>query len=249
MKNIYSLGTYQVNPSNFKLDITRLDAKSGVEEYVMTEGSLTTGKRWLQLVDLDNINAQQDRVPDGQFDFIQNITIDANNGLVIFPVIEPFGSDLAARFAPGETALKQKYVYQQLYDSTKYQAQQFPALNRYSLKGTYQSTNSNEFNLNSVNIPQGSVKVTAGNIPLVEGQDFTVDYNLGRVRIINQSLLSAGIPIQINVEDNSLFGIQQRSLIGTRLDYVVNNDFRLGGTLLNLSEKPSRRVWTSPAWC
>lgn len=238
MKNIYSLGTYQVNPSNFKLNITRLDATSGVEEYVMTEGSLTAGKRWLQLVDLDNINSQQDRVPDGQFDFIQNITIDANNGLIIFPVLEPFGSDLAARFAPGETALKQKYVYQQLYDSTKYQAQQFPSLNRYYLKGTYQSTNSNEFNLNSVNIPQGSVKVTAGNIPLIEGQDFTVDYNLGRVKIINQSLLSAGIPIQINVEDNSLFGIQQRSLIGTRLDYVVNNDFRLGGTLLNLSEKP-----------
>ena len=238
MKNIYSLGTYQVNPTNFILNITRLDEKSGVEEQVMTEGALTTAKRWLQLLDLDNINAQQDRVPDGQFDFIQGITIDANNGLIIFPVLEPFGSDLAARFAPSETGLIKKYVYQQLYDSTKFQAQQFPSLNRYFLKGTYQSTNSNQFSLNSINVPQGSVKVTAGNIPLVEGQDFTVDYNLGRVTIINQSLLSAGIPIQINVEDNSLFGIQQRSLIGTRLDYIVNNDFRLGGTIMNLSEKP-----------
>lgn len=238
MKNIYSLGTYQVNPSNFVLNITRLDEKSGVEELVMTEGALTAQKRWLQLLDLDNINAQQDRVPDGQFDFIQNVTIDANNGLVIFPVLEPFGSDLAARFAPGETALVKKYVYQQLYDSTKFQAQQFPSLNRYFLKGTYQSTNSNQFSLNSINIPQGSVKVTAGNIPLVEGQDFTVDYNLGKVTIINQSLLSAGIPIQINVEDNSLFGIQQRSLMGSRFDYVVNNDFRLGATVMNLSEKP-----------
>lgn len=238
MKNVYALGAYQINPTNFIFNVTRLDEKSGVDQLVMTEGINTSSKRWLQLVNLDNMNAQQDRVPDGQFDFIQNITIDPANGWIIFPVLEPFGSDLASRFAPGETLLKQKYVYQQLYDSTRFQAQQFPALNRYILKGTYQSTNTNEFNLNAFNIPQGSVKVVAGNIPLVEGQDYTVDYSLGKVRIINEALLNAGIPITINVEDNSLFGVQQRSLMGTRLDYIVNNDFRLGATLMNLSEKP-----------
>ena len=238
MKNFYSLGAYQINPSNFTLNITRLDENSGVEELVCTQGSLTTGKRWLQLTQLDNLNAQQERVSDGIFDFIQNVTIDAAGGNIIFPVLEPFGADLASQFAPGETALKQKFVYQQLYDSTKYQAMQFPALDRYLLKGTYQSASTGEYNLNAFNIPQGSVAVTAGGIPLIEGQDFSVDYNLGRVKILNQSLVTSGIPIQINLEDNSLYGLQQKSLIGTRLDYIASKDFHLGGTFMNLSEKP-----------
>lgn len=238
MKNFYSLGAYQINPNNFTLNITRLDENSGVEELVCTQGSLTSGKRWLQLTQLDNLDAQQVRAPDGIFDFIQNITIDATGGSIIFPVIEPFGADLASQFAPGETSLKQKYVFQQLYDSTKFQAQQYPALDRYLLKGTYQSAATGEYNLNAFNIPQGSVVVTAGGIPLIEGQDFTVDYNLGRVKILNQSLVTSGVPIQINLEDNSLYGLQQKSLIGTRLDYIFDRDFHLGATFMNLSEKP-----------
>ena len=238
MKNIYSLGAYQVNPNNFVLNITRLDENTGVEQLVVTEGSLTAGKRWLQLTQMDNLNAQQERIPDGIFDFIQNVTIDAMAGSIIFPVVEPFGSDLAKQFAPGEIKLKQKYVYQQLYDSTKFGAMQFPTLDRYLMKGTYQSSSTGEYNLNAFNIPQGSVAVTAGGIPLIEGQDFTVDYNLGRVKILNQSLITSGIPIQINLEDNSLYGLQQKSLIGTRLDYVFNRDFHLGATFMNLSEKP-----------
>jgi cell surface protein SprA len=77
-------------------------------------------------------------------------------GVSRFPTIEPFGSDLAAKFAPGETDLTKRYVYQPLYDSTKTIAQQyFPALNRYVIKGTYTSTGGSEYQLNAVNIPQG----------------------------------------------------------------------------------------------
>ena len=238
MKNIYSLGAFQINPSNFILNISHLDVNSGVEELVCTEGANTTGKRWLQLTQMDNLDAQQERIPDGIFDFIQNITIDPVAGTIIFPVLEPFGADLASQFGAGETALKQKYVFQPLYDSTKYAAMQFPTLDRFYLKGTYQSAATGEYNLNAFNVPQGSVAVTAGGIPLIEGQDFTVDYNLGRVKILNQSLITSGIPIQINLEDNSLYGLQQKSLLGTRLDYIANKDFHLGATLMNLSEKP-----------
>ncbi len=240
MKNIYSLGAYQVNPTNFTLNITRLDEKSGVQELVINAGN-NQGKRWLQLTQMDNLNAQQERIPDGVFDFIQNVTIDATAGNIIFPVLEPFGSDLAKQFLPaelGSSGIAEKYIFQPLYDSTKFQAQQFPTLDRFYLKGTYQSSSTGDFNLNAFNIPQGSVIVTAGGIPLVEGQDFSVDYSLGKVKILNQSLLTSGIPIQVNLEDNSLYGLQQKSLIGTRLDYIFNRDFHLGATLMNLSEKP-----------
>ncbi|PST84647.1 cell surface protein SprA [Pedobacter yulinensis] len=167
------------------------------------------------------------------------VTIDPLNGRLIFPVIEPFGADLAARFAPGEQSLIQKYTFPALYDSTQVIAKQlFPKQNRYIISGTYQSEVSSDFSLNTFNVPQGSVRVFAGNIPLQEGTDFTVDYMGGRVKILNTALLTSGQPIRITTENNELFGVQQRSLFGTRLDYRVNSKLNLGGTIMNLSEKP-----------
>ncbi|WDF55941.1 T9SS outer membrane translocon Sov/SprA [Mucilaginibacter sp. KACC 22063] len=239
MKNIYSLGAYQISPSNFRMQITRLDEKSGIEKPIMDEGTRTKSKLWLQLTDLDNLNAQNDKQPDGYFDFLEGITIDSQNGRVMFPVVEPFGSDLASRFAPGETDLIGRYTYQPLYDSTKTIAQQFfPQLNRYLIKGTYSSQGGSEYQLNATNIPQGSVVVTAGSLKMVEGTDYTIDYNIGRIRIINQALLSSGQPINVRIENNELFGVQQKSLYGSRLDYRVNQNLGLGATIMHLTEQP-----------
>lgn len=238
MKNIYSLNAYQVSPDNFRLNVIRLDEKSGVEQPVMPEGARTRGRTYLQLANLDRINTQQNNEPDGIFDFIDNVTIDPLNGRIIFPVIEPFGADLKAQFLPTEQDLIDKYVYQPLYDSTRFVAQQFPALNRYYIKGIYKSSVSSEFNLNAINVPQGAVILTAGPTQMIEGVDYTVDYNLGRVKILNEALLNSGMPIKIKLESTELFGIQSRTMMGARLDYNVSDKLNLGGTILNLTERP-----------
>jgi len=239
MKNIYPLNAFQISPNNFKLNISRLDDQSGVQKSVMEEGQNTKGKLWIQLTNLDNLDQQQNKQPDGYFDFLEGITIDAQNGIMIFPTLEPFGSDLAKKFNPGEQSLVSRYVYQPLYDSTKTIAQQFfPNLNRYTISGTYTATGGSEYQLNAVNIPQGSVIVNAGASKLTEGTDYTIDYNAGRIRVLNQALLSSGQPITVKVENNELFGVQQKSLFGTRLDYKVNDNLFLGATFMHLTEQP-----------
>jgi cell surface protein SprA len=286
MKNIYSIGGYQISSQNFKLDIFRIDEKTGIERPVITEGEKLDAfkkplkdKLWIQVVGLDRLNQQDEAKPDGIFDFeaenkpfgantnsaldgssanngnIGNngantnalltnatngyVTIDPLNGRVILPLVEPFGKDLADQFLPTEQAFKDKYTYTALYDSTKVIAQQlFQKQNRYIIKGSYQSEISSEFSLNAINVPEGSVKVFAGTIPLQEGTDFTVDYQGGRVKILNTGILLSGQPVRISTENNELFGLQQRSLFGTRLDYKVNNKLNLGGTFMNLTEKP-----------
>jgi cell surface protein SprA len=239
MKNIYSLGAYQVSPVNFRMTIARLDDQSNIEKPLLTEGDTTVkGKLWLQLTSLDRLNQQNDRRPDGYFDFLEGITIDSQNGRIMFPVVEPFGSDLARRLA-GSPQLLNRYIYQPLYDSTRTIAQQFfPQLNRYVIKGTYASQSGSEFQLNAVNIPQGSVVVNAGALRLVEGTDFTVDYSIGRIRVLNQSLLSSGQPLTVNIENNELFGIQQKTLYGSRFDYRASRELALGGTIMHLTEQP-----------
>lgn len=239
MKNIYSLGAFQISPNNFRLNIARLDEKSGIAKPIMDEGIHTKSKLWIQLLGLDNLDAQNDKKPDGYFDYLEGITIDSQNGRIMFPVLEPFGSDLAKQFDPGEQDLIKRYVYQPIYDSTKTIAQQFfPQLNRYTLRGTYTSQGGSDFQLNATNIPQGSVLVNSGSLKLVEGTDFTVDYTAGRIRIINQALLASGQPITVNIENNELFGVQQKSLFGSRFDYQLNDKLALGATVMHLTEQP-----------
>jgi cell surface protein SprA len=125
-----------------------------------------------------------------------------------------------------------------LYDSTRFQAQQVVKLNRFKLRGTYKSSGGSEISLNALNIPQGAVQVTCGGQILTENTDYTVDYNLGRVKIINEGILNSGKPIKVSVESNSMFSIQQKSMIGTRLDYKLSNDVNIGGTIMRVAERP-----------
>jgi cell surface protein SprA len=237
MKNIYSVGAYQVNPSNFQLQVWYNNPSTGTDIPFIPEGPIN-GKPLLQVMNLDKLNQQQQATPDGIFDFIEGVTINPSNGRVIFPVTHPFGDWLLQQLG-NDGPLYLKYGYPQLYDSTKTVANTvFAGKNRFKLKGSYQSSSNSDISLNAVNIPQGSVVVSAGGTPLVENQDYTVDYTLGRVKIINESILNSGVPIKISLESNSLFNIQSKTLWGVHADYQFNKNFRVGGTVMNLTERP-----------
>ncbi len=236
MKNIYALGAYQMSRDGFVLDVVYENTKeSGALTNYLGEGVLD-GIPLIKVLNLDKLNQQLDNQSDGVFDFIEGITAKASNGRIIFPVREPFGSHLYNKI--NDISLAEKYVYQALYDSTLTVAQQYPELNKFRLKGTYQSASGAEIRLNAMNVPQGSVTVTAGSQKLTENQDYTVDYMLGRVTIINEGILSSGVPIKISLENNSMFGIQNKTLVGLHADYEINKDFLIGATMLNLTERP-----------
>ena len=235
MKNIYNIGAYQVSPDNFRLDVIYDNVEAGTKTNYLNEGSLA-GQILLRVCRLDQLNNNNDPFPDGYFDFVDGTTVNRNNGRIIFPVVEPFGSHLRGSFQSNESEIADKYVYQQLYDSTKQAALQFPELNRFILGGTYSGDGGDFISLNSMNIPQGSVTVTAGSTTLVEGVDYAVDYTLGRVTILNQAYKDQNITA--TSESNSLFNIQQKTLSGVHLDYEISDDITLGGTVLHLNERP-----------
>jgi len=235
MKNIYPLGASGVNPKNFVLNVLYQDPGGGLKRF-LPEGP-NAGIPLLNLLNLDRLNNQGDPQPDGRFDYVEGLTIQSQQGKVIFPVLEPFGEDLKPVFN-GNTALEKKYVYDILYDSTKNIAIQFPQFNRFVMKGNFEAANSSEIFLGGFNIPQGSVNVSAGGQRLTEGVDFTIDYGIGKLKIINSGVLSSGVPINVTYENNAAFGTQVQNFVGTRLDYFINNDFTVGSTILRLSERP-----------
>jgi cell surface protein SprA len=240
MKNIYSIGTFQLNREDFWLDVMYMNDKTGTAINYVPAGEIDS-TRLLTVLNLDNLNSQNDSYPDGIFDFIDGITINAQNGRIIFPVREPFGSYMRQKITGGDPALNDiadQFVFQELYDSTQSTARQMAEKNKFYLAGRYKSTSGSEISLNAINIPQGSVSVTAGAQQLQENIDYSVDYNLGRVTILNQGILEAGTPIRISLESSSLFNIQTKTLVGTHLNYEFSRDFNIGATILNMTEKP-----------
>jgi cell surface protein SprA len=83
-----------------------------------------------------------------------------------------------------------------LYDSIKAVAQQYPNLNRFVLKGSARTSGSSDIS-NGYNIPRGSVTVTAGGQTLIEGTDYDINYDLGTIKVTNQAILNAGLPVQV----------------------------------------------------
>ena len=234
MKNVYSLGAYSVQQRNFKLNIKYLSDTTGIELNYLPVGDIAN-KPLLQVMNLDRIDSNQESNPDGFFDFIEGYTVQSQQGKIIFPVAEPFGRNLRKKI--GNDALAEPYVYQELYDSTLTVARQFADKNKFSLSGEYQASNGAQIRLNAMNVPRGSVVVMAGGVVLNENTDYTVDYTMGIVTITNQSIIDSGTNVSVTLENQSLFSMQRKTLLGLDAQYQVNKNLNIGGTLMHFSEK------------
>ena len=235
MKNVYSLGAFQVDREDFYLELAYWNAATGVPIPFLPSGNLKN-ELLLRVVEMDRLNNNNDPQPDGIFDFVPGITINTQNGRIMFPVLEPFGQTLHDKLDSEED--RKKYVFQELYDSTRFRAQEQTQLNKYILRGKYKSASGSEISLNAFNIPQGSVSVRAGGTKLVENQDYTVDYTLGRIKILNEGIMNSGVPIQVNFENNTLFSVQTKTFMGATFDHRVNDKLNIGGSILHLTERP-----------
>ena len=216
MKNVYDLGALQLQPDNFKLNVVYRNDSIGTELQYITEGSIKN-ETLLKVMNLDRLDTKNAIGPDGKFDYVEGYTVLSNTGRIIFPVLEPFGSHLRKKI--NNDAIAQKYIYQELYDSTLVVAQQYSEKNKFRLVGAYKGSSGSEIKLNAMNVPRGSVTVTAGGTTLVENTDYTVDYTMGTVTILNKSLIASGTNVDVKLENQSTFSMQRKTLLGTHLEY------------------------------
>lgn len=238
MKNVYSVGFGQLERQDFEFDVYYEEPSLGNKKYlppsITNSPPVVIGTPIIQLVNLDRLNNQNDPQPDGEFDYVEGFTVISSQSRIIFPVLEPFGRDLEYAVKPAD---RPNVLYYPLYDTIKIIAQNYPNLNRYRMIGRSKSTSNTDYQL-GFNIPRGSVSVTAGGRLLQENVDYEINYDLGTLRIINPAIINAGLPVQVQFENNATFGIQQKNFIGLRLDYLANKHLSLGATMVQLGERP-----------
>ncbi|RYY60155.1 MAG: cell surface protein SprA [Chitinophagaceae bacterium] len=240
MKNVYSVGYGQLERQDFKLDLLYEEPSLGEKRYLPPTAVQAPyeGQPLISLVNLDKLNNQNDPQPDGVFDYVEGFTVLPSMSRIIFPVLEPFGRDLEYVF--NTQADRDKYVYYPLYDTIKAIASTYANLNRFKISGRSKTTSQggNGEQQLGFNIPRGSVTVTAGGQTLQENVDYEINYDLGTLRVINQSILNSGVAVDVQYENQAAFGIQQRNFMGLRLDYVASPKLTLGGTVVRLGERP-----------
>jgi len=258
MKNIYSLGAYQLEREDFRFNILYTDPQplnyitraEDSSEPLPEDVDETT---LLRVFHLDKLNNNNDPINggDGFFDYVPGITIDPQNGNIIFTTVEPFGEHLFNKLDNTPNSgpenyndpstyndNQEQYVFRSLYTTTKIQAEQEDAdKNKFQLKGRYKSAEVEGIPI-GINLPQGSVSVTAGGRVLQEGVDYVVNYELGRVQIIDEALLASDIPIQVSTENNALFGQQTKRFTGLNVEHQFSENLVAGATFLNLKERP-----------
>lgn len=235
MKNVYSLGAYSVQKEKFRMDIMYQSDTTGTYVNYLSEGNVKD-EILLRVMNLDRLDSKDEAYPDGFFDFVDGYTILSENGKIIFPVVEPFGEHLRKKI--GNDAIADKYVYQELYDSTLTYARQIAEKNKFLLRGEYKASSGAEIVLGATNVARGSVKVTAGGATLTENVDYTVDYASGIVTILNESIISSGTPVSVSLENQSTYSMQRKTVLGVDLNYQFNPNFNMGATIMHMSEMP-----------
>ena len=261
MKNVYQIPqAYQIKQDDFRLNILYTDP-SPINYITPVQGSTFPANPTpdnkvdqtplLNVFNLDRLNYNNDPQTggDGFFDYLPGITVDVQNGRIIFTTKEPFGELLFKKLqntGSGENyndpttynANQQKYVFRNMYKNTQSGALQDSDKNKFLLRGKYKSSGSNGIPIGAFNVPQGSVVVMAAGRRLVEGVDYSVDYQLGRVQILDPSLQSSNTPIEVSLENNSIFGQQTRRFVGFNIEHKISDNFVVGGTYLKMTEKP-----------
>ncbi|MDH6389273.1 cell surface protein SprA [Parabacteroides sp. PFB2-12] len=235
MKNVYYLGAYSIQKDKFKMDILYQSDTTGTYLNYISDGNIRD-EILLRVMNLDRLDSQDNPRPDGFFDFLDGYTVDSETGRIFFPSVEPFGSYLRKKI--GNDMIADKYVYEELYDSTLTVARQIAEKNKYLLSGEYRASSGAEIQLGATNVARGSVVVTAGGITLSENVDYTVDYTSGIVTILNESILSSNTPVSVRLEDQSAFSMQRKTMLGLDLNYQFSRDFMLGATIMHMSEMP-----------
>lgn len=252
MKNFYATTAFQLSQEDFKLNILYTDPSpinyispvndvgwpAGLEEKIL-----------LNVFNFDRLNTYNDpqNGGDGYFDFLPGITVDTQNGIIKFTKVEPFGEYLynvlggggnynGSNYSPNEN--QEKYVYRNMYKLTKSASLENAEKNKFMLKGRYKAESSGGIPLGAFNVPRGSVRVTAGGRMLQEGIDYTVNYQAGTVQILDEGLRASNTPIEVSVENNAVFGQQTRRFSGIHVEHQFNEKFSLGGTFLNMNERP-----------
>jgi len=226
LKNIYAIGGRNIKKEGFEFKIKyEIDGQDPVTELSTPSGPV----KLLNAFGLDFIDQSNNPIPDDIFDYRPSITIFPETGEIVFPTLEPFGTDL-------NSSIPDSLAYQLVYDTTKTFARQNNLKDKWELTGKFSGDVTSVYQL-GFNVVENSVRVLLDGRELTNGIDYSVDYTIGQLNIRNDAALVPGANLSITYEQNDLFQLASKTLLGARGIFNISDRSRLGFTILNLNQQ------------
>ena len=81
------------------------------------------------------------------------------------------------------------------------------------------------------------MQVLLNGSPLTAGVDYDVNYIIGEVNVRKEEALVPGANLQVKYEQNDMFQIASKTLMGARGELDLGRDSKLGFTIMNLNQE------------
>ena len=216
-KNVYNPGGVDIPRDGFRLTI-RNNASGGVKTEEYDEQG--QAKPYLYWYDVSKADVM---------DEADVIFLNSAYGEFVFPNQRPFDPDLnsVAYDHYDEVMVDSLFSDPEIYDNYSYTGSNFELKFEFSSK-------SSTYDL-GFNVIEGSEVVRSGATTLKKDVDYIINYNSGQLSIINERYLTADIDILY--ESATIFQMDQKLLLGNRLEYSFGENSYIGATVLYLSEE------------
>ncbi|MFQ5889146.1 MAG: cell surface protein SprA [Gemmatimonadota bacterium] len=247
MHHIYRIsGSEDVEPGSVQLTISQGAIESGpiIRSF---EGIDFT---FLEIFGLDD-QPRDDRLDEGRIwrprnagDFSGNTVIAGS--YLVFPALEPFQDPPVLRASrvpslqgqpfPLTEGDRNRTIYEDPIDQTRNSSSLYRLNFRYRSRSTGRASS---FSLGAIGIRDGSERVTLNGRDLVRGEDYTIDYEIGRLTLIRSDELFSGVAkpaLSVRFEQKPLFEVARKSIIGLTGTYRLGEWGRLGFVGLSQSE-------------
>jgi hypothetical protein len=158
-------------------------------------------------------------------------------GLLIFPSRTPFDSDTTFAINGQETvelAERVSKIYNYSSQKEKVDFSKYYYQISSKVRGSI-------INLNRANIIEGSERVTANGEALTRGSDYNIDYSFGRVTLLSAKATDPNAAVNVDFEYAPFLTLQRKTLLGFRGEYTVNENLKIGSTVLYKSDKAQDR--------
>jgi len=229
-KNVYDLGQRQIEPEGLEIRIYK-EATDGVSR------DTQDGTPYIHILGLDKNDETGNPNPDNKVDFNRGY-INFYQGELIFPLLEPFASNAPPAGVSVELAEQVPKIYNTQNMDEKIEASRYYIEVKTANRQSTISVGGGLFG-----IMEGTEEVILNGKKLARGKDYQIDYNFGKITLLNEEAMSPTADLVIRYEEPNAFQQMQKTLVGIQADYDLFSDSRIGMvTLFKNESTKDRRV-------
>ena len=228
-KNVYYLGTSQINPDGFDVKIFNKNATP------VTERDRNTSIPYITLFGLDSTDENGQRNYDEMIDKDMANIMNMVDGELMFPYLHPFAKQDSTKKNGGNNsiALADQLGTGVLYNSSV--SSEVNADHRWMIEAAY-TNQSSTINLGFM-LVENSEEVIQNGITLKRGMDYNIDYFTGTIVLLGEAANDPNAKLKINYDKHELVSFDKKTIFGTRaqMDLGKKNSF-IGATALYFNQ-------------